>query len=196
MLPALCTKHLISIKNLRRSNHGHPAMRFIGPLWGIAGVCLLIGSAIYRLSSHAIEALQRNDLSVLHWVTLIGFTLFMLFTEGYRGFQKKFSPRTAARVRYLRDNPKLLHVLLAPLFCMGYFHATRKTRITVIILTSGIICLILLVRLCPQPWRGIIDVGVIAGLTYGTISFLLFCIKALTQKAFPHSPEVPLQSDS
>ncbi len=115
----------------------------------------------------------------------------MLVAEGYRGFQKKFSPRTAARVRYLRDNPKPLHCLLAPIFCMGFFYANRKTRITVTILTLGIICLILLVRLAPQPWRGIIDAGVVLGLTYGIVSFLILTAKALTQKEFPHSPQVP-----
>jgi hypothetical protein len=165
-------------------------MRFIGPLWGITGVCLLIGSAMYRLSMHAVEAIEMG-LTTFQWIVLIIFTLFMLVAEGYRGFQKKFSPRTAARVRHLRDNPKPLHVLLAPFFCMGYFHANRKTRITVIILTSGIICLILLVRLAPQPWRGIIDVGVVLGLAYGITSFLIFTAKALTQKEFPHSPQVP-----
>lgn len=165
-------------------------MRFIGPIWGVAGVCLLIGSAMYRLSQHAIEALEAG-LTLFQWLVLIGFTIFMLIAEGYRGFQKKFSPRTAARVRHLRDNPKPLHVLLAPLFCMGYFHANRKTRITVIILTSGIICLILLVRLAPQPWRGIIDVGVVLGLAYGIASFLILTAKALTQKEFAHSPQVP-----
>ena len=165
-------------------------MRFIGPLWGITGVCLLIGSAMYRLSFHAIEAIQEG-LTTWQWIVLVGFTIFMLVAEGYRGFQKKFSPRTAARVRHLRDNPTPLHVILAPLFCMGYFHANRKTRLTVIILTSGIICLILLVRLAPQPWRGIIDVGVVLGLAYGITSFLILTTKALTQKEFPHSPQVP-----
>ena len=165
-------------------------MRFIGPFWGVTGVCLLIGSAMYRLSGHAFESLEMS-LSSWQWIVLVGFTMFMLVAEGYRGFQKKFSPRTAARVRYLRDNPTPLHVLLAPLFCMGYFHANRKTRITVIILTSGIVCLILLVKLAPQPWRGIIDIGVILGLTYGVISFLILSAKALTQKDFPHSPQVP-----
>ena len=165
-------------------------MRFIGPIWGVAGVCLLIGSAIYRLSHHAAVAIE-DGLTTFQWIVLVVFAIFMLVAEGYRGFQKKFSPRTAARVRHLRDNPNPLHVLLAPVFCMGFFHANRKTRLTVTILTIGIICLILLVRLAPQPWRGIIDFGVVLGLSYGIASFLIFTAKALTQKEFPHSPQVP-----
>lgn len=165
-------------------------MRIIGPLWGITGVCLLIGSAIFRLAHYATEALETG-LTPWQWVVLVGFAAFMLVTEGYRGFQKKFSPRTAARVRHLRDHPRILHTLLAPFFCMGYFHANRKTQLTAIILTLGIVCLILLVRLCPQPWRGIIDVGVVLGLTYGIVSLLILTAKALTQSDFPHSPQVP-----
>lgn len=165
-------------------------MRLIAAIWGTAGICLLIGSAIYRLTPMALEALEMG-LTTWQWIALVGFTIFMLVTEGYRGFQKKFSPRTAARVRHLRDHPSVLHAVLAPLFCMGYFHAKRKTQLTAIILTLGIICLVVLVRLCPQPWRGIIDVGVVLGLTYGMASFIVFTVKALTQKSFPHSPEVP-----
>ena len=165
-------------------------MRFIGPTWGVIGICLLIGSAIYRLAPKALEALETG-LSTWQWIVLIGFSIFMLIAEGYRGFQKKFSPRTAARIRHLRDNPTFLHILLAPLFCMGFFHAKRKTQLTITILTAAIVILVLLVRLCPQPWRGIIDAGVVLGLTYGLTSLLIFTAKALTQKEFPHSPEVP-----
>lgn len=164
---------------------------WIGALWGLAGVMALLGCAIYRLTPIAMEAL-RMDLSTTQWVVLIIWTVFMLVAEGYRGFQKKFSPRTAARIRHLRDHPKPLHVVLAPLFCMGYFHARRKTRIIAFALTFGIILLVVLVRvLFEQPWRGIIDAGVVLGLTYGAISLLLFTIKALGKDPFPHSPEVP-----
>ena len=166
------------------------AMRVIGTLWGLIGVSALLGSAIYRLIPRAQEAIEMG-LSIFQWIALIVFALFMMMAEGYRGFQKKFSPRTAARVRYLRDHPNLLRGLLAPFFCMGYFHATKKTQITAIVLTLGIILLITLVSFCPQPWRGIIDFGVVLGLSWGLISFLIFTLKALTQKSFAHSPETP-----
>ena len=165
-------------------------MRLIGTFWGLIGVSALLGSAIYRLAPRAQEAIEMG-LDTLQWICLIGFALFMMMAEGYRGFQKKFSPRTAARVRYLRDHPSLLRGLLAPFFCMGYFHATKKTQITATVLTVGIIMLIILVSFCPQPWRGIIDFGVVLGLSWGLISFLIFTAKALTQESFPHSPETP-----
>ena len=165
-------------------------MRTIAALWGLVGVCALVGSAIYRLTPRALEAINMG-LNTWQWIALVIFAIFMLISEGYRGFQKRFSPRTAARVKYLYDHPNLLRGLLAPLFCMGYFHANRKTQLTAIILTLGIIMLVILVSFCPQPWRGIIDFGVVLGLSWGIATFVIFSIQALTQKDYPHSPETP-----
>lgn len=165
-------------------------MGWLAAIWGITGVVALLGGAIYRLTPRALEALE-SPLTSVQWIFLIGFTAFMLVAEGYRGFQKKFSPRTAARVRYLRDHPRPLFALLAPAFCMGYFHATKKTRITAISLTLGIVLLILLVRLLPDPWRGLVDCGVVLGLTYGLFSFLLLTARALFTEAPRASAELP-----
>ena len=166
------------------------AMRIIGVVWGVAGVSALLLRAIIGLAPRALEAIE-GGLSTWQWTFLIGFALFMLVAEGYRGFQKKFSPRTAARVKYLRDHATPLRVLLAPVFCMGFFHANRKTRLTAIILTLGIITLVLAVTyLCPDPWRGIIDFGVVLGLSWGLISFWIFTIQALTKENFSHSPQI------
>ncbi len=165
-------------------------MGAFGALWGFSGVTALLGYAIWRLAPRAAEALQ-GPLTGPHWVFLVGFAAFMLVAEGYRGFQKKFSPRTAARVKYLRDHPRPFHVLFAPAFCMGYFHAKRKTQITAICLTLGIVLLVVLVAYLPSPWRGLVDFGVVLGLGYGVASFAIFTGKALVGEDFPHSPEVP-----
>jgi DMSO/TMAO reductase YedYZ heme-binding membrane subunit len=53
------------------------------------------------------------------------------------------------------------------------------------------VILVLLVRLIQQPWRGIIDLGVVVGLAWGLISLLVFSVLAFTSKVFPYSPEVP-----
>ena len=126
-----------------------------------------------------------------HWVVLLLNTLLMAYLEGYRGFQKGFSPRVAARAKYLAQHPKLLHVCLAPFFCLGYFYTSRRRQISVIALTLGIILLVRLVGLLDQPWRGIIDAGVVVGLSWGLVSFLLFCVQAFTSPTFDHSPQVP-----
>ena len=164
-------------------------MGIIGVIWAILGVSCLLLNAITRLAPRGWEALQM-DLSTFQWVMMVGFTLFMLVAEGYRGFQKKFSPRTAARIRYLRGNPTLVRLLFAPIFAMGFFQSTKKTRIVVWVITIMIICLIVAVSYLSQPWRGIIDIGVVLGLSYGLISFWIFAFKALTQKEFHHSAEL------
>lgn len=161
----------------------------IGVIWAIIGVSTLLLSPIIRLSGRGLEALGM-ELSVIQWVSLIVFALFMVYTEGIRGFQKKFSPRTAARIRLLRSEPTILRVVLAPVFAMGFFQSNKKTRIVVWVIFIMVLCLILLVSFLPQPWRGIIDIGVVLGLSWGVASFWIFTIKALTSKEFKHSPEM------
>ncbi|MDG1357219.1 MAG: hypothetical protein P8P36_03400 [Akkermansiaceae bacterium] len=169
----------------------HLLARFIGVPWAIIGVSALLLRAIIGLSKHAKNAIE-SGLTTWQWSVLVLFALFMVVAEGYRGFQKKFSPRTAARVKYLRDHPTLLRIILAPIFSMGFFHANRKTKLTAYILTTGIICLVVAITFfCPDPWRGIIDFGVVLGLTWGLISFWIFAIQALTKTSFSQSPETP-----
>lgn len=162
----------------------------IGSAWGALGVFALLGTATGRLAPRALEAV-RMELTPLHWIILVLWVLFMAYAEGYKGFQKKFSPRTAARVHHLSTRPRLLHTLLAPLFCMGYFHATKRTKIVAYALTTGIILLVILVRMAPQPWRGIIDAGVVIGLSWGMISLAIYILRAFAKSRPDASPEVP-----
>lgn len=162
----------------------------IAALWGFTGICLLFSSAIYRLGSMALE-MPLASFEWHHWLALAACLAFMGFAEGYRGFQQNFSPRVAARIRYLKENVTPLRALLAPVFCMGFFHAQKRRKIVTYCLTGGILCLILLVRLLEQPWRGIIDAGVVLGLTWGIVSLALFTFQALTRAEFNVSPETP-----
>jgi hypothetical protein len=162
----------------------------IRALWGLAGVFLLLSSAVYRLTPLAADALTYG-LRWYHWAFLVLVLVFMAYAEGYRAFQQGFSPRVAARARYLRSHRNALHALLAPLFCMGYFHAPKRRRVTSLSVTAGIIILIILVRFLPQPWRGIVDAGVVVGLAWGMISLILFGLQALNRERFDYSPEVP-----
>ena len=163
---------------------------YIAVIWGIGGICLLLGSAIYRLS---IIGFQTFDYSLdwYHWLALAVSIAFMGFAEGYRGFQKAWSPRVAARIHYLSQNASPLRILLAPLFCMGFFDIARKRMIVTYCLTFGIIGMVLLVHQLDQPWRGIVDLGVVTGLAWGLTSLLLFTCKAFFSNSFDHSPEMP-----
>jgi hypothetical protein len=168
----------------------NPIAGNLGAIWGLAGVLALLLSACLRLWPKAVDALSYSFVWY-HWAALVAIVTGMAYAEGYKGFQKAFSPRTSARARYLRQNPRIVHVMLAPFFCMGYFHATRRRKITSISLTVGIIVLIVLVSFVSQPWRGIIDAGVVVGLAWGIVSLLAFGFQAMGRETYPYAPEVP-----
>jgi len=164
-------------------------------LWGFIGVFLLLSSAIVRLAPMALE-IPFAQIGAFHWIVLVLWIGVMAYSEGYKGFQKNFSPRVAARIRYLRHNPTWPRLILAPIFCMGFFYTTRKRKIVAFSLTAGIILLIILVHYIPQPWRGIIDAGVVVGLTWGLSSMTLYTIQAMIRDHFHHSPETPCDNTS
>jgi hypothetical protein len=118
----------------------------------------------------------------------------MVWAEGYKGFHLAFAPRVVARANYLANNPRPVHVLLAPLFCMGYVHATPRRRIMSIALSCMIVCFVLLARMLPQPWRGIVDVGVVAGLVVGvgSIVYYLLQLKQSGASSLPVPTDVPV----
>lgn len=148
-------------------------MRILGFYWGIAGVILFLLFAIMRLAPRMME-LGDFNLGPLHWIALLVFVPWMAWTEGYKGFHRAFAPRVVARARYLRTETHPVLSLLAPMFCMGYIHATRKRKIVSWAVTGVIVGLIMLLRITPQPWRGIVDAGVVTGLTLGILSILYF----------------------
>lgn len=150
-------------------------MRTLGFFWGVGGVVLLLAFAIWRLAPMAL-ALDGAAMDPVHWAALLFSVAYMAYAEGYRGFHQGFAPRVVARARRLRDDPRPAHVAAAPLYCMGFVHATRRRRLLSIGLTAMIVGFVLAVRLLPQPWRGILDAGVVAGLSIGVCSIGYFLL--------------------
>lgn len=166
-------------------------MRLVAALWGVIGVAMLLTYAIVRLSQRVSDALSL-PLDWYHWVALILWVGFMAYSEGYKGFQQSFSPRVAARARYMSlyvDNK--VYWFFSPIFMACYIYATPKRRIVAVVLTLAIIALVMLVGFLSQPWRGIIDAGVVVGLTWGLISLMFFSYQALTCDEFDVSPDIP-----
>lgn len=157
-------------------------MRKFAYFWGIAGVLALLLSAIFRLSARILEMLSYS-LSPLQWLVLIGFALYMAYAEGYKGFHLNFSPRVIARAGYFsqpQQQTSFHQIIFAPLLCMGFIYSTTRRRIIAISVTSAIVVLVIIVSRMPQPWRGIIDTGVVLGLLLGVISLVYFWIQSLT----------------
>lgn len=159
-------------------------------LWGVAGVLVLLVEAIVRLAPLALEGVGQS-LSATQWGVLGAWVAFNAYSEGYRGFHRNFSPRVVARAQYLRANPRALHVALAPLYCMGLVHATRRRLVTSWLLTLGIVGIVIAVRQVAQPWRGIVDAGVVVGLAIGVVSIVYYAVRALAGAAMPVPPDAP-----
>ncbi len=173
---------------LDASAPGVPLQFSLPALWGLLGVTGLVGSALYRLTPLAVEAL-RSELTTLQWVALGLWLLFMGYYEGYKGFQKAFAPRVASRAFVLHSRGALSKAL-APLFCMGLFDATRKRKIISRVLVGFVVLLIIGVRFLEQPWRGIIDAGVVLGLGWGLTAVWVMVAKAFSG-TLDADPELP-----
>ncbi len=165
-------------------------MARLGSLWGLGGIMAMLACAALHLLGRSIEAFG-HAWDWRHWTLLILNTAFMAHSEGYMGFQKSFAPRVVARAEALRDRPSFLRLLLAPLFCMGYFHATRRRLLSIYTLTLGIVGLIVLFRYISQPWRGILDCGVVVGLSWGMASIAVLAVRARLEPGKIESADLP-----
>lgn len=166
-----------------------------GLAWGLSFICAVLLYAIVRLFSVTIDAFENVPFLWYHWVSLAAVVLFMAHSEGYQGFQRNFSPRVVARAWYLYHNPRPVWIFLAPLFLAGYIHINPARRRNILQLTIGIAILIFLIRYLPQPWRGIVDAGVVVGLTWGLVSMAVYGIRMLGSRPFAYSPEIPGESE-
>ena len=166
-------------------------MRKLIAAWGVIGVILLVGRALLRLAPIAIDTIETFPMNTFHWCLMIGWVLFNAYAEGYRGFHLRFSPRTVARAFYLAENPTPIRVILAPLFCMGLFGATRKVLIISWSIVFMVIGLVILVRSLSEPWRGIVDAGVVVGLGLGLLSIAVFFVRGLAGQKIDHDPCIP-----
>ena len=146
-----------------------PRVGKVGAVWGVLGVSLLFGSAVFRLVPYALE-LDGTTLAWYHWGFLLLWLVLMGVGKGYHLFFRKYAPRVVARAAYLARHPTFARVVFAPLFCMGFFHATRKRKIFSYGMTSLIVGFIVWVRTLDQPWHGMVDAGVAVGLGLGMVS--------------------------
>lgn len=158
--------------------------------WGIVGVIGLLSNAIVRLTPMALEPLQAGvGAGVL--AAYVANVVFFAWSEGWRGFHQRFSPRVVSRAATLRGEAPVVRKVLAPLFCMGLFGATRKRRIVSWTLITVIVLLVIGVRQLPQPWRGVVDAGVVVGLSVGVLSILWFVLGAVRGTWTGVDPELP-----
>ena len=117
--------------------------------------------------------------------------LWFAYVEGYKGFQRKFSPLVVSRSLTLHPRSPPHHLLLAPLYSMGMFHATKKRVIVSWSVTLGVAALVAGVKRMPYPWRNVVDAGVVVGLSWGMLSILVCYVMACIKGESPTDPSLP-----
>ena len=162
----------------------------VAACWASAALTGLLLYAIVRLAAVVVDGLAV-PWDWRHWTVAALNAAFMAWSEGYRGFQLRFSPRAAARVKWLLRDATPVDAVLAPLFAMGYIHATRRRIVGTYVLTAFVAGAIVVVHMLPQPWRAALDIGVVIGLAWGLASFLQALRSTLAADGFPVSPELP-----
>lgn len=167
--------------------------RVLGVAWGLAGISALLVYAAISLGHYALDAVAAG-LEPLEALVLVVNTVFMAWAEGYRGFQRRFSPRVAARALNLYRHPTVLRLILAPLFCAGFFGATPRLQRAIWIGTGLIALAVLIFNQLPQPWRGILDAGVLVGLVWGTASLLAAAWTTFRERREIVPAEVPART--
>ncbi|WP_181197246.1 hypothetical protein [Enhygromyxa salina] len=162
-------------------------------LWAVLGVIALLSQAIVRLLPRALEPVLDGSLGALGILAYVASIVAFAYSEGHRGFAQRFSPRVVVRALKLAERRGWL-IAIAPLMAMGLVHGTRRRLIGSWVLLGGIVTLVLLVRLLPQPWRGAVDAGVVVGLSWGVIATLVLMIKALRGQVPDTDPELPARA--
>lgn len=148
--------------------------------WAVAGVAALLVRALGTLGPIAVEAVFDHPLSLPQWGLLTGWVVFNAYAEGVMGFHRKFSPRVASRALALgKSRPGALRILLAAPYAMGLFDAPRRVMLTSWTVLAFIVALVATIRYLAQPWRGIIDAGVVVGLAIGLASLVWCFARAL-----------------
>ncbi|CAM9693716.1 unnamed protein product [Phaeothamnion confervicola] len=167
--------------------------RHFGPasFWGVFTVLIVLANAVKRLAPIAMQPFSQGDFLPYQWGLYAAFAAFMAYAEGFKGFQKKFSPLVVKRALTLDDGAGPLRVLLAGPYSMGLFHASRKRKTVSWCLTVGVFGLVQLVKRLPYPWRSIVDAGVVVGLSYGALSIAVIYARSLFGKSPDIDPAMP-----
>jgi len=159
--------------------------------YGVLGVAGLLTQAICRLGPIAAEPLVDRSLDAFQGALYVAWAASSLYFEGYRAFQLRFCPRVVARAAWLAAHPTPLRVALAPLFCMGFFHARRATLALAWGTSAMVVGFVVALRHVAQPWRGIVDGGVVLALGWGLLTLLASLASTLAGRAPRSSPELP-----
>jgi hypothetical protein len=160
--------------------------------WSFMQVLLILGNALRRLIPIVAELDPRTSvakglipLTREQWGMLVVWVLYMMYAEGYKGFYQKLSPLIVKRALLLNDHASVVNVLFGGLFASGMIHANQKRLIVSWGVSLGVLLLVVGVKRLPYPFRGIVDAGVVAGLTFGALSTAWLFARAIVGRKLP-----------
>lgn len=147
-------------------------------VWALTGVGLLFSFAVFRLGRRGLETLQAG-LAPAEWAALLALTAAFVVGEGRGALQLRWVPRLVLRARALRDGARLHHRVLAPLYGMSLIGAPALAMAKAWGGTAAIVTAVIVVRMFPEPWRGITDLAVGAALLWGLAAIVVKAPEAL-----------------
>jgi len=159
-------------------------------LWGIGFDLFILGGACIGLVPRALEAL-RHPLTWGQKCAYAASVLLIGVIEGYFAFHRSFAPMLAARVYHLMRYPHpsaLTNAALCavlPAYSFALFYAPLRRVIISWAVVVSVTAIVIIVHHLPQPWRGIIDGGVVAGLGFGTFSTAIFAVRVAWEFPLP-----------
>lgn len=166
---------------LRKCWSGRPAI-FLS-VWAVGGFLFLLGHGIFRLTPTATAA-AFGPLTVVEAIGLAASIILLAVGEGYYAIHRFYAPRFVGRLTHLLKERDLILSALAPFVCMALLPFDRADRRNVVrgwSMVVAILLMIFLVRGAPDPWRGIIHVGVVLALLMGTVSVFVRSVMAVSR---------------
>lgn len=82
-------------------------------------------------------------------------------------------------------------MVLAPLYAMGFIYASKKRIIISYSILIMVLVFITIAVNLPQPWRPIMDAGVVVGLLWGATVTGWYILVAIRTGASLVNPELP-----
>jgi len=161
-----------------RPNAGPQSLRHTGRQWlvstsALSLIALTFVESIHRLGSRALSTVQAG-LTSGQWLALIAIVAGFIYVEGYRALQAKFAPLVVSRALEIASRKLCVSTLVsAPLYSLSLIGAPGRALLRAWLAVALIGCAVWLVRALPSPWRGLVDAGVAAALTWGLCALIL-----------------------
>lgn len=143
----------------------------VAAVWGVAGVAASFVEAIARLGARAWETIDAG-LSPVHWLALALTVGFFGYFEGDRALRRRYAPFVVARARAIGGG-SAAKLVFAPFYAAGLVGNAPRSLLRAWVGVAAIVAAVLLVRLLPFPWRGIVDAGVTVALAWGLVALLI-----------------------